>query len=107
MEDKPKKTSKKKVVEPIVEPKKPRKPRESRSIHGPLAKAVFTLEVPGETVVALHNAIAFTMAHHEQYNREGENCPHCFEAMYTMRRHLQHLIENVGTYQLYRKRAVN
>lgn len=93
-----------------VEPKevKPKKPRaDNKSIHGPLSKAVFTFEVPGETVVALHNAIAFTMAHHDQFNKEGMPCAHCFEAMYTMRRHLQHLIENVGTYQLYRKRAVN
>lgn len=103
--DKDKKASKK-VEEPKKEKPK-RVKREEKSLHGPLAKAVFTFEVPGETVVALHNAIAFTMAHHDQFNKEGQPCAHCFEAMYTMRRHLQHLIENVGTYQLYRKRLVN
>lgn len=69
--------------------------------HGPLSNAIFNFEVPGETLVALHNALSFTMAHNEQYIKEGEDCQECFEAMYTMKKNLTLIIENAHVFQLF------
>ena len=78
-----------------------------KTTHGTFERATFNFEVPGETILAVHNALAFTMAHHDQYAQESKECDHCFEAMYAMRRQLAQLIENATVYQKLFKKTLN
>ena len=81
---------------------KPRKPR-----HGTFERAIFSFEVPGETILALHNALSFTMAHHNQFSQESDGCQHCFEAIYAMRSQLQKLIDYAPEYQKFFGKPLN
>ena len=87
--------------------KKDKKPERKKSLHGKIERATFNFKVPGETLVAIHNALAFTHAHKEQYEEEINMCEHCMEAMIAMRRQIAHMLEYSGAYSDVNKRMVN
>lgn len=66
--------------------------------HGPLGDATLSFEVPGGTVIALHNAISFTIAHADQYRTEADNCDHCLQALDAFRRYLSRVVDNAPIY---------
>lgn len=67
--------------------------------HGGLEHCTFNFEVPGETLVALHNALSFTMAHHDEYHDESDGCPHCMEAMHALRNQVGNILTHAGVYK--------
>lgn len=77
----------------------PAKLQTRKTKHGKFERAIFSFEVPGETILAIHNALSFTMAHNDQYRNESDGCEHCFEAMYAMRKTLQQLLDYAPEYQ--------
>ena len=80
---------------------KPRKKaaKKQQLFHGGLEKCTFNFEVPGETLVALHNALSFTMTHHDQFDAEGDGCPHCFEAMTALRQYVTDILVHADYYK--------
>lgn len=88
--------------------KKEKKQEEKKkSIHGRIERATFNFKIPGETLVAIHNALAFTHAHKEQYQEEINLCEHCMDAMLAMRRQIAHMLEYSGAYSDVNNRMVN
>lgn len=77
----------------------PRKPS-----HTPLNKITFTFDVPGPTIVALYNAMGFTIAHRDLYKKEADDCEHCFDAMQTLAEYFINLIDSSTAAKLPRKK---
>jgi hypothetical protein len=63
----------------------------------PLEGLLFGFEVPGEMVVAIHNALTFTLENHHKYLEEADNCEHCLQAMEAFREYLGHIIHHTNT----------
>ena len=61
--------------------------------HGNLAKAMFTFEVPGETIVALFNALSFVVEHQEDYEQKIQPCSECIAALKTFRVYLSEIMK--------------
>lgn len=70
------------------------KNKKEESLHSPIDNLTFTFEVPGKSIVALYNAVGFTLAHRDEYIKEAEDCNHCFEAMRILSSYFWTLIEN-------------
>lgn len=68
--------------------------------HGPLGKMTVQFEAPGATLVAVHNALSFTLAHRDLYMAEADDCEHCVRAMEAFRRQIAHVVENAQAYEI-------
>lgn len=68
--------------------------KKKESLHSPIDDLIFNFEVPGRSIVALYNAVGFTLAHKDEYIKEAENCEYCFEAMRILNSYFWNLIEN-------------
>ena len=77
------------------------------SLHECVKNSAFNLEVVGETLIAVHNALAFTLSHRDLYSEEIEVCPHCIEAMATMRKNISHILEYAEAYDKNRGKLSN
>lgn len=73
--------------------------------HTPLDKITLTFDVPGPTIVALYNAMGFTISHRELYKKEAEDCDHCFEAMESMAGYFYNLIESTEGKKMPKKKT--
>lgn len=72
----------------------------SDNVHGPLSKVVLSFEVPGESIIALHNALSYTLAHKEEFAAEADDCPTCLRAMEAFRRYLLRVIDHSPVYEI-------
>lgn len=68
--------------------------------HGPLNDIVLRFDVPGGTLLALHNALSYTLANREDYITQADDCDHCIKAMDAFRRYIAHVIENAPVYEV-------
>ena len=69
--------------------------KEAHIAHSPIDNLTFSFDVPGKSLIALYNAIGFTIAHRNEYINESGDCPNCFEAMRAINSYLWNLI-NTG-----------
>lgn len=76
-------------------------------IHKHVKHGVFDLEVPGETLIAVHNALAFTLSHRDLYGEEIPICDNCMEAMSAMRRNIAQILEYANVYDKNKARLLN
>lgn len=76
-------------------------------MHGKVQDNTFSLEVPGETLIALHNALSFTLIHQEEYSEEVEFCEHCIEAMNAVKRQVSHILSFSEVYDSSNKKLLN
>lgn len=67
---------------------------EKEDKHSPIDDLTFSFDVPGKTIIALYNAIGFTLAHRDEYIKESDDCPHCFEAMKTLHGYFWNLMNS-------------
>lgn len=49
--------------------------------HSPIDNAILSFDVPGRTILALYNAIEFTLSHRDEFAREIDDCRHCLDAL--------------------------
>jgi hypothetical protein len=84
-------------------------PKASRkkSMHGRIEKSIFNFEIPGESMIAVHNALAFTLAHKEEYGEIIEVCDHCIEAMNAIRRNIETILSYSGANKISKKKSLN
>ncbi len=77
------------------------------SAHEKVEDSAFDFEVPGETLIALHNALAFTLSHKDVYGQEIDVCEHCIDAMNAMRRQIERILEYSEAFEIKKKKALN
>lgn len=68
--------------------------------HGPFDKIMVRLDVPGETLLAVHNALSWTLAHSNEYTSEVDDCKTCLEAMEAFQNYLMHVANNALAYNV-------
>jgi hypothetical protein len=61
--------------------------------HKDTHKIVYTFEVPGETILALYNALSFTLNHVEHYTEEVDKCEECLDALHAFRKYLSKVLD--------------
>lgn len=61
--------------------------------HGDFSKAIFTFEVPGETLLALFNALTFVNEHKEEYAQRIDACEECLAALKSFRTYLNSILQ--------------
>ena len=66
-----------------------------KETHSPIDNLTFTFDVPGKTILALYNAVGFTLAHRDLYTKEFEDCSNCFEAMRSLNSYFWNLMNSV------------
>lgn len=69
---------------------------QDKTVHSPIDDLTFTFEVPGKTILAIYNAIGFTLAHRDLYTKEADDCGPCFEAMKTINTYFWYLMNSSG-----------
>jgi len=74
--------------------------------HNGLEECTFNFEVPGETLIALHNALSFTIERTDEYSYFGESsqCPHCPEAMHALRQYVGDILKHADLYKVSKKK---
>ena len=77
------------------------------SLHKHVKTSLFDLEVKGETLIAVHNALAFTLSHRDLYGEEIEICDTCVEAMSAMRRNVAKILEYANVYDKNKDKLLN
>jgi hypothetical protein len=66
--------------------------------HGNLAQALFTFEVPGETLVALYNALSFVVENEDDYIMKIHPCKECLPALKTFRLYLESITKKASLF---------
>lgn len=75
--------------------------------HEKVGNSEFNLEVPGESLIAMHNALAFTLSHKDVYGQEIDVCDHCIEAMDSLRRNIGQILEYSDALDIKKKKLLN
>ena len=86
-----------------VEKKIPKKD----SLHEHVKNSAFDLEVAGEALIAMHNALAFTLSNRDLYSEEIESCPHCIKEMAAMRLKIAQILDYANIYDKNKNKLVN
>jgi hypothetical protein len=87
--------------------KKEQKHPKKDSLHEHVKNGAFNLEVAGETLIAVHNALAFTLSNRDLYAEEIESCPHCISAMGAVRRTIEQILQYAEIYDKNRNKLPN
>lgn len=77
------------------------------SLHKCVSGGLFNLELKGETLIAVHNALSFTLSHRDLYAEDIEVCPSCIEEMFELRKNVSQILEYSNIYDKNKDKLVN
>lgn len=84
-----------------------KKKQKENTAHDKVGDSDFNFELPGESLIALHNALAFTLSHKDVYGQEIEICDHCLDAMDVLRRRIGQILEYSDALDVKKQKLLN